>query len=157
MKNMMSQVRNWSKLSIINYQLSILLAVLLLTAGCEKPDPFTTQGNVENPNWVVTVENDMTASMTAIVKVSFSENEGVLAAFMGNECCGIAEYIDGLYWLYISPTANSQVRPVIANVQLKFYSPELKRIFEAKQTFPFQNDTQLGTVSEPYTPEWVVK
>jgi len=151
MKNMMSQVRNWSKLSIINYQLSILLAVLLLTAGCEKPDPFTTQGKVENPNWEVTVENDMTASMTAIVKVSFSENEGVLAAFMGNECCGIAEYIDGLYWLYISPAEGSE------NVQLRFYSPELKRIFEAKQTFPFQNDTQLGTVSEPYTPEWVVK
>ena len=153
MKNMMSQVRNCKLLAIGYWLLALVLT------GCEPKDPFTTQGNVENPNWVVTVENDMTASMTAIVKVSFANNEGVLAAFMGNECCGIAEYIDGLYWLYISPATgvSDAFGPENTNIQLRFYSPELKRIFEAKQTFPFQNDTQLGTVSEPYTPEWVVK
>ena len=72
---------------------------------------------------------------------------------MGNDCCGVAEYKAdyGLYWLYISPAADAN-----ANVQLRFYSPELKRIFDATSTFPFRNDTQLGSITEPYTPEWAV-
>ena len=92
----------------------------------------------------------MTASMTAIVKVAFAQSEGTLAAFMGNDCCGIAQYIEGLYWLYLSPATNAK------DVQLKFYSPNLKRIFVAKETFPFVNDGLQGTVSKPFTPEWDV-
>ena len=41
-------------------------------------------------------------------------------------------------------------------MQLRFYSPDLKRIFVAKEVFPFHNDTQLGSITEPYTPEWTV-
>ena len=159
MKNMMLQVRNFSKIA--------LCVALLLVAGCkgkdepveptpEQPqteDPFVTPGNTEDPHWVRTVENDMSSSMTAIVKVSFAAQPGTLAAFMGNDCCGVAEYKAdyGLYWLYISPAADAN-----ANVQLRFYSPELKRIFDATSTFPFRNDTQLGSITEPYTPEWAV-
>lgn len=40
------------------------------------------------------------------------------------------------------------------DVQLKFYSPSLKRIFNASTTFAFSNDTQLGSIAEPYTPSW---
>jgi hypothetical protein len=142
MKNMMLQVKNFKVLAFC----SLFLVALM---GCEEGDPFTTPGKTENPNWTLTVENDMTASMTAIVKVSFTTNEGVLAAFMGNECCGVAEYIDGLYWLYMSPATQEG-----GEVQLRFYSPDLKRIFDVIGTFPFRNDTQLGTVSEPHTPVW---
>ena len=110
-------------------------------------------GDVENPNWVVTVENDMTASMTAIVKASFSGQPGTLAAFIGEDCCGIADYNaeSGLYWLYILPATDKE-----DDIQLRFYSPDLKRIFHATTTFPFRNDTQLGTVAEPYSPKWTV-
>ena len=142
MKNMMLLVKNFKVLALC----SLFLVALM---GCEGGDPFTTQGKTENPNWALTVENDMTASMTAIVKVSFTTNEGTLAAFMGNECCGVAEYIDGLYWLYLSPATQEG-----GEVQLRFYSPDLKRIFDAIGTFPYRNDTQLGTVSEPHTPVW---
>ena len=142
----MSQVKNFSKV--------VLCAVLLLAAGCkgttEPVDPHVTPGTTENPNWQVTVENDMTSSLTAIVKVSFTTSEGTLAAFMGDDCCGIALYEDGLYWLYVSPATEAG-----GDVRLRFYSPELKRIFDAKQTFPYSNDRHLGTPSEPYTPEWV--
>ena len=150
MKNMMSQVRNLSKI--------ILCAVLLLAAGCkdkEQPvNPYVDPGTIENPDWVLTVDTtDLTVSMTAVVKVSFAQSEGSLAAFMGNDCCGIADYNAdlGLYWLYISPATEQG-----GNVQLRFYSPDLKRIFDATSTFPFRNDTQRGTVAEPYTPEWEV-
>ncbi len=145
MRNMMLQVRN--------YSLIVLCAVLF--ASCEQKDPYVNPGNVEDPQWKITVDTtDMTASMTAIVKVSFTGKQGTLAAFMGDDCGGIADYIDGLYYLYISPSANGG--SVLANVQLRFYSPDLKRVFVSKQTFPFVNDGNQGSVSAPFTPEWEV-
>ncbi len=153
MKNMMSQVKRWSKSPIFNFQFAILLAVLLIGAGCENSDPVVNPGDTPNPNWELTVENDLMSSMTAIVKVSFAEKEGILAAFIGNDCCGVASsenYIEGRYHLYISPSEQGE------DVQLKFYSPDLKRIFVAKRTFKYTNDDRLGTVDAPYTPEWTV-
>lgn len=145
MRNMMLQVRN--------YSLIVLCAVLF--ASCEQKDPYVNPGNVEDPQWKITVDTtDMTASMTAIVKVSFTGKQGTLAAFMGDDCGGIADYIDGLYYLYISPSANGG--SVLANVRLRFYSPDLKRVFVSKQTFPFVNDGNQGSVSAPFTPEWEV-
>lgn len=153
MRNMMSLVKRWSKSPIFNFQFAILLAVLLIGAGCENSDPFVNPGDTPNPNWVLTVENDMMSSMTVIVKVSFAEKEGILAAFIGDDCCGVTSsenYIDGRYNLYISPSEQGE------DVQLKFYSPDLKRIFVAKNTFKYVNNDRLGSPSNPYTPEWTV-
>ena len=153
MKNMMSLVKRWSKSPIFNFQFAILLAVLLIGAGCENSDPVVNPGDTPNPNWVLTVENDLMSSMTVIVKVSFAEKEGILAAFIGDDCCGVTSsenYIDGRYNLFISPSEQGE------DVQLKFYSPDLKRIFVAKRTFKYTNDDRLGTVDAPYTPEWTV-
>ena len=150
---MMSLVKRWSKSPIFNFQFAILLAVLLIGAGCENSDPVVNPGDTPNPNWELTVENDLMSSMTAIVKVSFAEKEGILAAFIGDDCCGVASsenYIEGRYHLYISPSEQGD------DVQLKFYSPDLKRIFVAKKTFKYTNDDRLGTVDAPYTPEWTV-
>ena len=150
---MMSQVKRWSKSPIFNFQFAIILAVLLIAAGCENTDPFVDPGNTPNPEWTLTVENDPASSMTAVVKVSFAEQAGTLAAFIGDDCCAVTtsvNFVDGLYYLYISPSAQGE------DVQLKFYSPNLKRIFEAKETFPFVNDDRLGSPSAPYTPEWTV-
>ena len=149
----MSLVKRWSKSPIFNFQFAIILAVLLIGAGCENSDPAVNPGDTPNPNWELTVENDLMSSMTAIVKVSFAEKEGILAAFIGDDCCGVTSsenYIDGRYNLYISPSEQGE------DVQLKFYSPDLKRIFVAKRTFKYTNDDRLGTVDTPYTPEWTV-
>ena len=89
--------------------------------------------------------------MTAIVKINFQTAQGTLAAFIGDKCCGIGKYVDELWYLYISPATEEG-----GNVQLRFYSPSLKRIFVAKETFPYVNDSNLGKVAEPYTAEWVV-
>ena len=150
---MMSLVKRWSKSPISNFQFAIILAVLLIAAGCENTDPYVNPGDTPNPNWVITVENDMTSSMTAVVKVSFAQSEGILAAFIGSDCCGVTtseNYIDGRYNLYISPSEQGE------DVQLKFYSPDLKRIFVAKNTFKYVNNDHLGSPSNPYTPEWAV-
>ena len=163
MRNMMSQVKNSNRshrpqVGLIVLTVSLLTALAILFAGCKKTNepenPYANTGNVDNPQWTVTVDNNMTASMTAIVKVSFTESEGLLAAFIGNDCCGVAEYKAeyGLYWLYISPASEAG-----GDVQLRFYSPEKKRIFDATSTFPFANDTQLGSVADPHTPDWTFK
>ena len=150
---MISQVKNFRQLCL----LLVVIATSLLLASCKKNDeptnPYVDPGTTENPNWAVTVDNDMTLSMTAIVKVSFAKSEGSLAAFIGNDCCAIATYDADLklYWLYISPASEQG-----GNVQLRFYSPDEKRIFDATSTFPFRNDTQLGTVASPHTPSWTV-
>lgn len=129
--------------------------VLMGLAACQKEkepvNPFVTPGNTPDPNWTVTVDNDMTKSLTAIVFVAIGEQPGTLAAFMGDECCGIAEYKENLYMLYLSPATEDG-----GEVQLKFYSPDLKRIFIATDTFLFSNDAILGTPTEPYTPAWKV-
>ena len=152
---MISQVRNCNLLRALS--VCILCAVFCTLTGCkdknnEPVDP-TVPGTTENPNWAVTVDNDMTSSMTAVVKVSFASQSGTLAAFIGNDCCAIATYDADLklYWLYISPASEQG-----GNVQLRFYSPDEKRIFDATSTFPFRNDTQLGTVASPHTPSWTV-
>ena len=131
----------------------ILCSVFCTLTGCENPDPYVNPGDTPDPHWVITVENDMTSSMTVIVKVYFAEKEGILAAFIGDGCCSVTSsenYIDGLYYLYISPSAQGE------DVQLKFYSPDLKRVFVAKETFVYVNDGRLGSPSAPYTPEWTV-
>ena len=148
----MSQVKN-SKFSLLLGRVGVGLLLLIALTGCENTDPYVNPGDTPDPHWVITVENDMTSSMTVIVKVSFAEQAGTLAAFIGDDCCAVTtsvDFVDGLYYLYISPSAQGE------DVQLKFYSPDLKRIFEAKETFPFVNDGRLGSVSQPYTPEWTV-
>ncbi len=146
MRNMMLQVKSFKVLALCS------LFIVALTGCKDKSDPFVDSGNTPNPKWVVTADNNMTLSMTAIIKVSFTSKEGTLGAFIGNDCCGIAEYNAeyDTYWLYISPSTEAG-----GDVQLRFFSPDLKRIFSASSTFPFRNDTQLGTVAEPYTPSWV--
>ena len=153
MKNMMLQVKNSNEPIRRSFIIAVLF--LLCLTACEKKDPYVNPGDTPDPQWKITVDTtDMTASMTAIVKVSFTGKQGTLAAFMGDDCGGIADYIDGLYYLYISPSANGG--SVLANVQLRFYSPDLKRVFVSKQTFPFVNDGNQGSVSDPFTPEWEV-
>ena len=162
MRNMISQVRNSNRshrpqVGLTVLTVSLLTALAILFAGCKdknnEPEAPTVPGTTENPNWAVTVDNDMTSSMTSVIKVSFASQSGTLAAFIGNDCCAIATYDADLklYWLYISPASEQG-----GNVQLRFYSPDEKRIFDATSTFPFLNDTQLGTVASPHTPSWTV-
>lgn len=156
-----------------------LMCAVMLLAACKqkeepKPDPQPDpQPEVESiasdksaPTWAAPSEYDMTASMTAIIRVDLSmtysaeqiqagnyqlsEND-VLAAFSGETCLGVAEQIDGLFYLYItSPSDDSQVK-------FRYYSATLKNNFVSRESVPFSNDSSLGTVSSPYTPEFEVE
>lgn len=141
-------------LQVKNSKILLLLVGALALIGCEPADPFVDPSGTPNPEWTLTVENDPASSMTAVVKVSFTDKEGVLAAFIGDDCCAVttsSDFVDGLYYLYISPSEKGD------KVLLKFYSPDLKRSFTSTETFLFVNGSNLGNVAEPYTPNWQVQ
>ena len=152
MKNMMSLVRNCNLL---------LLSILLLSvAGCKKGvnEPQTIHGNQPRPSWVVTDESNLQSSVTATIKVTTLNGQAIddtmvgaddlLAAFIGEKCVGIAEYKDGLFYLYLSAEEGT--------VTLRYYSAYYTNLFEVKDAFVYRNNASIGTVSEPYCPQWVV-
>lgn len=142
-----------------------ICGLLLLAAGCKKgAEPDSIIGNQPKPEWTAPADYDITASMTAVVAIdlskSFSEEQleaagfslsgdDLIGAFSVDECLGTAQLKDGLFYLFISSPKNG------GSVTLKYYSATLKNTFMAEPV-PFKNDEQLGTVSTPYTPVWVV-
>ena len=132
-------------------------ALLLLAAGCKpkeepKPNPEPVQSltaDVARPEWVALEDYDYTSSMTAVISMDslVTSSEDVLAAFIGDECRGIATYDSGLFYLYIAGPGES--------VTLRYWSAHYKNLFAA-EPIPFVNDTQLGSTAEPYKPNWVV-
>lgn len=132
--------------------------ICLAFAACEPKQPAESfYGNESRPTWVAPQEHDMTVSMTAVVKVDLAAqypnqaadfvrtSDDLLAAFAGETCLGVAEEVNGLYFIYIAGAEG--------DVTLRYYSAHYKNLFEAKDAFPFVNDTQLGTTAEPYIPK----
>lgn len=157
-------------------------AMLLLLAGCKKenntpdqPQPAAEviSGNVEQPAWVGIKDDeyDMTSSMTIVVKVDLSLTypeqvaqanwqvvEGdLLAAFSGETCLGVAAPQADMANLFNLFVAGSNKQNV-GDVQLRYYSKQLKNIFAATETFPYSNGGSLeSSVSKPYAPKFEVQ
>ena len=75
----------------------------------------------------------------------------------GNRCLGVAQFVDGLFYLYIiNPNQEGGAEADNAEIHLKYYSAELKNIFASEEAITFLNDIQLGTVREPYTPKFII-
>lgn len=75
----------------------------------------------------------------------------LVAAFSGETCLGVAQYIDGLYFLYIAnpPKEANQA------IDIRYYSATLKNIFVAKKAFTFIADECMGSVSAPLEPSFL--
>ena len=164
MKNMMSQVKNCNPSSLrplvlCTLSLCTLLCSLLLP-GCKDKEPETFVNDVSAPAWVTSDNYDYTSSMTAVVKVDLKaqypekaadfliDSKDQIGAFSGDTCLGIASPQSGVFFLYIAGTEGE--------ISLRYYSAYYKNLFEAKDAFTFQNDANLGTVAEPFTPTWTV-
>ena len=126
-------------------------ALLLLAAGCKpKEEPVDPQkalyGNVPRPEWVAPEDYDYTSSMTAVISMDslVTSSEDVLAAFIGDECRGIATYDSGLFYLYIAGPGET--------VTLRYWSAQYTNLFEAKDAFPFVNDNNQGSYNTPFVP-----
>ena len=152
-------------------------ALLLLAAGCKpkeepvNPEQQNLSGNVARPEWVAPEDYDYTSSMTAVIRVDLKaqyptpaaewqlSDQDMLAAFIGDECLGVASPDDGYFYLYIaSPTSNSDsgLTGEAGLISLRYYSAHYKNLFVAKDAFPFVNDAQQGTYTAPFVPNLVV-
>ena len=141
-------------------------ALLLLATGCKKDEPKPQPepapsfvSDKERPTWAAPEDYDYTSSMTAVIAVDLItpypeqaadfivEEQDLIAAFIGDECLGVASPDDNYFYLYIaSPSSNS------AAVTLRYYSAHYKNLFEAKDAFPYSNDSHLGSVAAPFVP-----
>lgn len=153
------------------WMMALVCAALCALVACkdskkepENPDPdqplqTDINGNKSRPTWQASDEYDYTSSMTAVIKIetlagkTISESDitadDLLAAFNGENCLGVIAPQDGLFFLYIAGTEG--------DVSLRYYSAHYKNIFEQEAAFPFLNDTQKGTVSDPFVPQLKVK
>ena len=149
----------------------MILCALLLAAGCTSEEPDAITGDVAKPAWADPTSYDMTASMTAIMDINLSysfpaqvanlktpltKDEDLLAAFDGETCLGVAKLVDGLFFLYITAPVSGE-ESESAPITLKYYSKDLSNIFVGTEKITFRNDTQLGSIAEPYTPKFVVE
>lgn len=128
-------------------------------------------GNAAQPNWALPADIDMTSSMTAVVNVDllltypeqvadFCSKTGddqivnetdILAAFSGEMCVGVAQFIDGLFFLYVT-------RPLVPQpLTFRYYSAKLHNIFMAENVCDFEPDATKGAVSAPLTPAFRLK
>ena len=142
---------------------ALSMIMLALFTGCkDDKQPQSLAGNVDKPVWSAPDVNNMTSSMTAVVKVDLKEQKpdlaadfvldenDLLGAFAGEQCIGVAPLEDGYFFIYINePKADDP------SVTLRYYSAHYKNIFEAKNVFSFKNDERIGTVAEPFVPAFV--
>ena len=167
MKNMMLQVKKYANIACF---LGVLVALCVACQnGQNDPDAPAEYGpiagNLPKPEWTAVADYDMTASMTAVVKVEKLNNqemydkiandrEALLAAFAGEECLGIAQpdSATGFFFLYICAPTQAET------IQLHYYSAVYKNIFIDQDDFSFVNDAQKGALKAPYVPSlWAVK
>lgn len=138
---------------------AFILAALFLLASCGKeeggsvvaePDPMF--GTIADPAWVVDTNYDYSTSMTAVVGVDLQGGDSLwaitaadrLAAFVGDECVGLAAPTGELFFLFIVPGSNPY-QPVA----LRYYSAYYRNVFRSEEAFPFVNGDQQGTASAP--------
>lgn len=176
MKDMMLQAKNSNNpkdgltAQRSNRWLAIGLTVLctILFTGCKdkEQEPQSLVGTTAKPAWAVPAEYDLTSSMTAVVRVDLSASftaeqlaaagwkhtaDDLLAAFSGETCLGVATYVGecNAYWLYITAPKSG------GEVTLRYYSASLKQFFVSSKPVPYKNDDNLGSVSAPYTPQFI--
>jgi hypothetical protein len=164
----------------LSFQYLIIFLVLSLLVGCKKenvdgptpggndtpggdvPTSEIPSGNIDTPDWQVSSDYDYSSSMTVIAQVDLTttyttltpndwqvDNNDLLAAFAGGECIGVTKPIDNLFFLYItSPSQDNE------DITLRYYSVQLRNIFQANTVLRFENGARHGSVNEPLKPSF---
>jgi hypothetical protein len=132
-----------------NYTRIILLTsfICLLTNACkEEEETFST---FPVPTWNVNPA-EYSVSMTAVVKlpdnlIQYAQPaEDQLAAFAGEKCLGKGEIREGLYFVTIHGTTDSE-----PSIHFQYYSARNKYLYTTDELFIFETDKVFGVVDEP--------
>lgn len=141
--------------------------LLLLAAGCKPHEPESLAGKVPQPAWQKPSEYDYSSSMTAVISVNLLASypnmatdyelrkEDMIAAFIGDKCCGVANPQGGVFFLFVADVAPSYL--VERKVTLRYWSAFYKNMFVATDAFTFANGSRLGDQASPITPLFVVQ
>ena len=114
--------------------------------GCKKEEPLPRQ---PRPVWGVEYGIYTESSMTAIVVLPdnlqpYAQDDDMVAAFVGNECRGIGELINGAFYILIKGAPNEY-----AGISFLYYSSRNKYLYTTAPDIPFEPDTRFGSVDEP--------
>ena len=134
------------------------------------PKNAAIAGNVAKPEWKGPSSYDLSSSMTIVAQVDLSpyyaaqldtakytlSPDDLLAAFSGDECLGVAEKKDSLFFLYVcSPTAATDDQATLS-LTIRYYSASLRNVFRSINPIIYINDGQSGTVDNPHKPLFVI-
>ena len=123
-----------------------LAIVCVCFTGCKKEDPLPQQ---PRPVWSVNHSIYTESSMTAIVVLPdnlqpYAQDDDIVAAFVGDECRGIGELIDGAFFVLIKGAPEEY-----SGISFKYYSARNKYLYATTPELIFEPDTSFGTVDEP--------
>lgn len=125
-----------------------LLVAVLLAAGCDREEVYPTY---DQPGWVETFDGDYNASMTAVLRLPDNLAPYVaagdeLAAFIGDECRGVGQQVDGLWYVMLKGTPDEQ-----GMVSIRYYSAANRYLYRTAEGFEFESDGVYGTADNPVT------
>lgn len=133
-------------MKILNIKyLSFVTLVIVALCSCEKEDRLP---QFTSPNWEV-LQNNYSLNMTAVIAhpLGIKEPKGEadkMAAFVEDECRGVANIIDNNFYITIKGTASETTK-----VTFKYYNEHSKYLYEAKDYVNFEPDCILGTDDDP--------
>lgn len=123
----------------------IMLSLVLITVlSCDKDGPTLS------PDWTITQNPDYSVTMTAVVQLPKDmiwsiRAEDKLAAFVGDECRGIASLVnENVHFVLIRGKADE-----VNNVEFRYYSAYKETIYKTEDFLPFEPDFVFGTVDTP--------
>lgn len=125
----------------------VLLGILMLLMGCQKEE--ISYPTFSAPGWNVVDNPNFSVSMTAVVSLpdylaSYAQDDDELAAFVGDECRGIAKKMGYIYYVLISGTTNET-----SHIHFCYYSARNKYMYHTASDINFKADDRIGMTDEP--------
>lgn len=114
--------------------------------SCKEDETFTV---FPAPAWRVDANPDYSVSMTATVVLpanlaAYEQAEDKMAAFIGEECRGVAQFINGAYYLLVKGSPGEQ-----SQISIRYYSARNQYMYTTGAFIPFEADAVYGTADAP--------
>lgn len=117
------------------------------------------QGSAEAPQWTAPNPNVYPTSMTAVIRLTpfleqYLTDEDQMAAFIGDECRGVADIVDvdgiSLFFIMVKAQDNET-----GNVTFRYYNKKTKNLFSSVAAdVAYEVNKIYGTVDEPAFPDF---
>ncbi|WP_455586537.1 hypothetical protein [Bacteroides sp.] len=131
---------------------SILIIALCILGvcmnSCNEDETFTV---FPTPVWRVESNPDYSVSMTATVVLpanlaAYAQADDQMAAFVGDECRGVAYLVDNTFYLLIKGSPGEQ-----SQISIRYYSARNQYMYTTGAVITFEADGVYGTTDDPVT------